>query len=567
MKQTARRGTVVVATALALSAVARVSPAAAQPGAAAGTPRALSLEDALRMAEGVSPDVAVARAGVTRAQGQQVQARADFFPQIYGSASYVRTLQSQFSGLGTTTTTTPTTTPPPAQPCGAFIPHPELPIGNRVDSLEHALKCGGGGFGSIGSLFSNLPFGQRNTYNLGLSATQTVFDGGRVLAQNRLASAGRRVADIGLTASRAQLLLDVAQAYYDAQLGDRLVTIAEATLQQAETTLTQTRLARTVGNTAEFDLLRAQVTRDNQRPVLIQQRANRDIAYTRLKQILDVPLGQPLALTTELGDTVTVRPAQLAALVGVSGAAGVDTLPDDRAPVRQAAEAVQVSEAQRTIARASRLPALSVSSAYGRVAYPSGAVPNWADFRSNWTVTASLSVPIFTGFRLRGDATVAEANLSESRARYEQTRQLAQLDTRTSLSRLQAAEAQFAASVGTTEQASRAYQIADVRYREGISTQTELSDSRILLQQAQANRAQAARDLQIARLRLVLLRDLPIGSGTGASQQAGQGGQQGGQGNAAAGVSQGAPQGRPQQGPSAGAVSGVSAAIPTGVIP
>jgi outer membrane protein TolC len=61
---------------------------------------------------------------------------------------------------------------------------------------------------------------------------------------------------------------------------------------------------------------------------------------------------------------------------------------------------------------------------------------------------------------------------------------------------------------------SLAYQIAEIRYREGISTQTELSDSRLQLQDAQANRAQAARDLQVARVRLVLLKDLPLDTGS-----------------------------------------------------
>jgi outer membrane protein TolC len=80
------------------------------------------------------------------------------------------------------------------------------------------------------------------------------------------------------------------------------------------------------------------------------------------------------------------------------------------------------------------------------------------------------------------------------------------------MARLQAAEASFAASAGTAQQAARAYQIAEIRYREGISTQVELSDSRILLEQASANRALAARDLAVARARVALLRDLPFGA-------------------------------------------------------
>jgi hypothetical protein len=91
------------------------------------------------------------------------------------------------------------------------------------------------------------------------------------------------------------------------------------------------------------------------------------------------------------------------------------------------------------------------------------------------------------------------------------------------VAQLEQAAATLAASAGTTEQATRAYSIAEVRYREGLSTQLELTESRVLLQQSRANRAQAARDFQVARLRLTLLKDLPLGSGatTGAGSSAG----------------------------------------------
>jgi hypothetical protein len=78
---------------------------------------------------------------------------------------------------------------------------------------------------------------------------------------------------------------------------------------------------------------------------------------------------------------------------------------------------------------------------------------------------------------------------------------------------MRAAEAAWQASAGTVEQAAKAYSIAEIRFREGISTQIELNDARILLQQAQANRAIAARDVQVARARVTLLPDLPIGAG------------------------------------------------------
>jgi hypothetical protein len=57
-----------------------------------------------------------------------------------------------------------------------------------------------------------------------------------------------------------------------------------------------------------------------------------------------------------------------------------------------------------------------------------------------------------------------------------------------------------------------------------LSTQLELTESRLLLQQARANRAQAARDFQVARLRLALLKDLPLGAGGASGTGSGGGG-------------------------------------------
>ncbi|MDQ6831123.1 MAG: TolC family protein, partial [Gemmatimonadota bacterium] len=301
---------------------------------ASGTPRALSLDDALRIADVQSSDVAVARAGVQRASGQVIQARSQLLPQIYGSANYTRTLKSQYSGL------TSAADSGPAKPsnCGRFTAHPDLALATRVDSIDHQLLCSGGS--SIGSLFSNLPFGQRNNYTLGLSGTQTIFDA-RVFELVKATGAVKRTADVALTSARAQVIVDVASAYYDAALSDRLVSIAEATLAQADTTLAQTQLARTVGNTAEFDLLRAQVTRDNARPIVIQRRADRDVAYMRIKQLLNLPLDENVALTTSLGEDAPVESARLASITAVRP----DTATGARAPVRQAIEAVTAQQA------------------------------------------------------------------------------------------------------------------------------------------------------------------------------------------------------------------------------
>jgi outer membrane protein TolC len=499
----------IVAVLFLVSIVAVAHPVEAQVNtndSIAGT--ALSLADAVHAAQRASPVLSIARNAITRAQGQQYQARSGLFPQLNGSANYTRTLQSQFQAAlnsGASSDTSTHVAAPPA-PCNQYILDASAPIATRLAGLEQYAQCSsanGGGFGGIN--FSQIGFGSPNSYTLALSASQNLFTGGRLTGQIQTAAAGRRSAQIEMNAQSAQLILDVTQTYYTAALSDRLLQIAQSSLQQAEDQLKQTQLQQRVGKASEFDLLRATVSRDNQRPIVIQRQSDRQIAYLRLAQLLHLPLEQSLHLTTSIEDSTAVPPG-----VQLANAISPDTAASRRAPVREAAENVKAQQGQLQIARSGWFPSLVLSSAYSRVAYPSGGIPAWGNFYPNWTVALAASLPIFNGGRVHGDMMVAEANLRDAHDRLRQARDNSALDTRAAINALQQAEATLGANQGTAEQAQRAYEIAQVRYREGISTQLELNDARNQLAQALTNRAQAARDVLVARVRLALLPDLPL---------------------------------------------------------
>ncbi len=451
----------------------------------------LTLDQVLEMAGSRSQRIAIAREGIRRAEGEQVRARSGLLPQLSVSAGYDRTLASEFDGIFD----------------GAF----DLP----VDTDD-------------GSGLRDLPFGREHIWRATLTFSQNLYSGGRVGAQRAVAAAGHDSAALGLTGTRAQLLLDVTQAYYDALLSERLVAIAEATLEQAGATLGQVLAGFEAGTQPEFEVLRARVSRDNQTPHVIRQRVNREVALLRLKQLLELPADHDLRLADTLGEESLPPPAVFAERVAVVEAAirpstlrAVTLQPDavalpERVPVMEAAAAVRLREASLRLAQAQRMPGVTLNSSYGRVAYPSSILWGFGGVRTNWTIGASVQMPLLTGGRQRGDEAVARADLEESRRRLQQTQDLAALDTRSAWAELLAARAVWEASAGTVQQALRAYEIADVRYRAGISTQLELADSRLLLQQAEVNRTQAARDLQVARARVALLPDLPLGSGAAA---------------------------------------------------
>jgi len=483
--------------------------------------RALSLEEALRLAESQSEAIRIAQAGVQRARGQQLQARSQYYPQVGASLTYTRTLASQFEALADAGPPAPPAGTPPVPPddgttyyapCTRYLAAAGATEAQRLASLEVFARCSAG-TGGFPIDFSKVGFGSLNQYQFGLQGSLDLYSGGRAQAQNRAAEAGRTAADIELVSQRARLALDITEAYFDAVLADRLVAIAESSLAQTESVLGQTRLARQVGNQSEFDLLRAQVTRDNQMPAMLQRRTDRDLAYARVKQMLNLPGPERITLTTGLGNERDL--IQLARTSGATAtAAEGDTSSVARAPVRQLGEALRAQQQELRIAKSAWIPTVSLSTQYGRVAFPSSGLPDLSSFLTNWTVSLTASVPLFTGGRTKGTTMVAEAAVREAEARYEQVREAASLDAQHALALLNLAQAALAASQGTSDQAARAYNIAEVRYREGLSTQVELNDSRLLLQQASANAALAVRNLQVARMRVALLRDLPLGVGT-----------------------------------------------------
>jgi outer membrane protein TolC len=483
----------------------------------------LTLEQVLTLAEPRSEAMAIAQAGIRRAEGEQVRARSGKLPQLSLSASYDRALASEFEGIfdvGSGSTCTP------------IMLNPQATIDARLAEVERAVDCGAAGSNLFGApstssdtdnSFEDLPFGRKNTWRASLSFSQNLYSGGRLGAQADVAAIGHDAANLTLTTSRAQLLFEVAQAYYDAVLSDRLVEIAAATLEQAGATLKQTQAGFDAGTQPEFEVLRARVSRDNQSPVLIRQRTNRDVALLRLKRLLDLPADYQLQLADALSDDALPPAPVFAERVGLvertlrpeTGAVSlqsVTTLPD-RTVVTEAATTVKLREASLRLVEAQSKPTVSLNSIYARNAYPEGMVP--AFDRTNWTVGVSMSMPLMTGGRQKGDQAVALAELEQARHQQRQVEELAALDTRAAWAELVAAHASWEATAGTIQQAQRAYQIANVRFTNGVSTQLELSDARLSLQQAEANRTQAARDLQVARARVALLPNLPISTAPG----------------------------------------------------
>src|SRR5690606_35036846 len=147
-------------------------------------PLSLSIEAAMELAVARTEGVAAARAIARRASAQVRSARSGYLPQISGTASYERTLASEFEGL--------------------FEPEP-------------------GTMGPMDMGFEELPFGRENAWRVGLTLSQEIWSFGRTGSRVAQARAAEQQAEIAVSSAAAAAALAAARAYYDALLADELV--------------------------------------------------------------------------------------------------------------------------------------------------------------------------------------------------------------------------------------------------------------------------------------------------------------------------------------------------------
>src|SRR5205814_996476 len=126
------------------------------------------------------------------------------------------------------------------------------------------------------------------------------FQGGRIMAGLRSASDTRAATRLDEQEVRARLVVDVERAYLQVLYTARIVGIQESNLTLASDRAQQVEQLQTAGRAARYDVLRANVERANIEPLVTQAENDRQLAEIDLKRLLNVPVNQPIALTTKI---------------------------------------------------------------------------------------------------------------------------------------------------------------------------------------------------------------------------------------------------------------------------
>lgn len=453
----------------------------------------LSLTQAVERALDRSEEIAVARARLSQADARVTQATAAGLPQVVAAVTYNRAIASVFDALagfqGADTLSIPS----------AF--DPLRPPRERYDTLSSLITAD-----FMTALISGLPFGRPNTYVSLFQLSQPVFAGGRIANARAAARHAQTATEHQLDETTADVVLQVRVAYLNAVLARRLQTIAAESRRMAAEHLQQVELSCEAGTASQFDRLRARVDLENREPDVIQAENLVRVALLDLKRLVNLPTEMPVALTS----TFELEPVE----VDERAIAGLVL---DRPALLAAREMVAVREAGLRSARGEWLPNVGLQLNLGFQAFPAGVLPpGFSQWRKDWNVALAFSWQPFDGFGRSGRIGEAHALLREATSQQAQLEEGLAVELAQALGDHRTAGAQYRARRETVRLAEETHALAELRYRNGLATQLEVSDAALLLDQTRVNEVQALADYvrTLARMerltvgRLSLLREI-----------------------------------------------------------
>jgi outer membrane protein TolC len=357
-----------------------------------------------------------------------------------------------------------------------------------------------------------VPFGADNAWALHLRAEQPVFDAAVFIG---VGAAGRyQMLQDETVRGRAQgVVTGTRLAYYDVLLADEALRLNDNSVRRVRQVLEETESLHRAGMASEYDVLRLRVELANLEPNL--RRAQNAAAAARRN--LGVVTGlDSISSTVQLEGTLAILGTGEAA--GWKASAGDGEFVDldassadevvelalrHRSDLRQLDFTARLRQAEVRLERAEYLPKVSLFGLYTINAQQSGS-PDFFGYPRAYgrQVGVQVSLPLFSGFQRPARLGQKQAALRQVEAQRALTSARAEHEVCTLYDEALEARARAEAQSQAVAQAARGFEIASAQYREGLSSQLEVTDAEVALRQSEFNHAEAVYDYLVARARL-----------------------------------------------------------------
>ncbi len=312
--------------------------------------------------------------------------------------------------------------------------------------------------------------------------------------------------------SKINLTNEVKKGYYNILLAEQSLAVLKESEKSIAETVANTEKMYQQGLASEYDLLSAQVQLSNLRPNIVQTENSIKATKLLFKMYLGLPADSDFVLEGSLDDfadevALSIIPTDS---VDLSNNTDLRSLEFQR----------KLLEHQLRMTNASRLPTVAAFSTFmysgndnsmnfGEIIGGSmggmGGGSSAPTTKKEWwwqkplSAGISISIPLFSGGRNLNKAHEIRNTLRQLSLQRDYLAQSVNVQVESAFNNILTAKEKMTSNELTVRQASKAYEIAQVRYNAGTGTILELNSSELSLTQAKLNYSQAIYDFLAAR--------------------------------------------------------------------
>jgi outer membrane protein TolC len=289
-----------------------------------------------------------------------------------------------------------------------------------------------------------------------VAMTQPVYDAAAARGV-RSAELQRDLATVDQRRGTQDLALAAARSFVQVLRLEAAERASVAAVAAAESDLERTQQRRDVGLVTDADVLALEVHLADSRQRQIATSGDLVVARLELAEALGLPLDQPVVLVKP---SPAAAPADMASLTRQA----LDARPERH----QAEIQIQLAENERRLAQAAFLPRVGIDTAWEF----NGS--RWSTQRSGWIVGARVELNVFNGLADRARVSAARQAEARTAADRDRIERRIEVDVRTAVTRVTAAQARETAGRASLAQARDSQRIVRDRYDAGLATITDV---------------------------------------------------------------------------------------------
>ena len=317
-------------------------------------------------------------------------------------------------------------------------------------------------------------FSLANNYSATVQLTQVLFN---YSVLRGISSSGiyRDLATEQLKGKIASTTLNTQKTFYGVLLSQEVLNITRQSLQNALDNLQNVQALRAQGMVSEFDALRAEVQVENIRPIVLQMESNLESIKNNFKLLIGLPQNEDITLLGE----IQYNPSDLKGEQEYINNALKNNFDLNTLQIKR-----EFDNAMIDIERANYYPTLAF---FGNYSFMGAADDlNFMNYRQS-VVGLNLSINLFNGLRKGRRVEQQVINVMKTDESINQYKDFITAQIKSKIIEIKKIQTNIDAQNRNVQLAQRAYEISEVRYKEGTGNQLEVENADLALRQARTN--------------------------------------------------------------------------------